>query len=99
MDRVYSMDELSAIIRPILNRYHAERAMVFGSYARGEARPESDIDVIVFGGKDFRPTDIFAVAEELSVRSGKNVDVYEIRELNAESDFYQTVFSEGIDVA
>jgi uncharacterized protein len=31
----------------VLKSYGAERVSVFGSYARGEAGPESDIDILV----------------------------------------------------
>ena len=50
---VIATDELKAMIRALLHKYHAEYALLFGSYARGEATADSDIDVVVFGGKDF----------------------------------------------
>ena len=67
---VMTMKELEAVIRALLRKYHAEYALLFGSYARGEATADSDIDIIVFGGKDFRPADIFAFGEELRQLSG-----------------------------
>src|SRR5699024_12238485 len=71
---VIAKDELKAVIRDLLRKYHAEYALLFGSYARGEATADSDIDIIVFGGKDFRPADIFAFGEELRQLTGKDVD-------------------------
>ena len=38
---------------------------MFGSYARGEANEDSDLDFLVLGGEDFKLTMIFAFAEEL----------------------------------
>ena len=38
---------------------------LFGSYARGDANENSDLDFLVFGGKNFKLTNIFALAEEL----------------------------------
>lgn len=32
---------------PILKRYGIEKAAVFGSYARGEQNPRSDIDILI----------------------------------------------------
>ena len=46
---VMTMKELEAVIRALLHKYHAEYALLFGSYARGEATADSDIDVVVFG--------------------------------------------------
>ena len=60
---VLTLEDISAFLLGILKKYHAEKAMVFGSYARREASPDSDIDVIIFGGSQFIPTDIFAIAE------------------------------------
>ena len=54
-------------IKCLLARYNAEYALLFGSYARSEETPDSDIDVVIFGGKDFRKSNIFAFAEDLRV--------------------------------
>ena len=48
-----SYPELEATIRLLLKKYHAEYALLFGSYARGEATPNSDIDLVVVGGPGF----------------------------------------------
>lgn len=92
-------DELIGYIRHLLTKYHAENAIVFGSYARGEATITSDIDIIVIGGKDFQRTDIFAFGEDLRNLTGKNVDAFEISELNKDTPFYNSVMQEGIKVA
>ena len=63
--------------------------LLFGSYARGEETPESDIDIIVFGGDGFKKTDIFAFAEELRIATGKDVDAFEICEVNSDFEFYR----------
>lgn len=59
------ISELEKHIKTLLLKYHAEYAVLFGSYARGDATGESDIDVVVVGGMNFKPRDIFAFGEEL----------------------------------
>lgn len=98
-DRVYTQDEVFTAVRRLLKKYHAERAILFGSYARQEADASSDIDLIVIGGIKFDPTDVFCIAEELYRTLGKPVDVYELREINAGSAFYDTVMAEGVQIA
>lgn len=44
---VYTLDEIARRIRPVAEQYHLRAVYVFGSYARGEAREDSDIDVLV----------------------------------------------------
>lgn len=45
MEKVYSIDELQAIITPIAKKHKVSRVYVFGSYARGDANETSDIDL------------------------------------------------------
>ena len=92
---VYSMDQLRDMILPLLCRYDMKRASVFGSYARGEATSESDIDVLLEGNESFRHFNVFAVAEELHKASGKSVDVYELSELG-EGPFRDAVLREAV---
>ena len=91
--------EIIYIIKELLLKYHASYAILFGSYARGEETESSDIDLVVFGGESFHPTDIFAFGEELREMTGKDADVFEIRELNADTDLYRNVMSEGVKIA
>ena len=67
----YTVDDIKKFVRPLLFKYSANGAVLFGSYANGQATNESDIDIMVIGGKDFDPTDIFCIADELYDVSGK----------------------------
>lgn len=96
---IYTVEELNQIILPILRKYHAESALLFGSYARREATHASDIDLLIIGGDRFDPTDVFCVADELHRATGKEVDVYELCELERGSPFYNAVMNEGVRVA
>ena len=98
-DHIYSVEEVAQTVLPLLKKYHAERAVLFGSYARQEATTHSDIDLVVIGGPGFDPTDVFCIADELHSITGKNVDIYEISEINAGTEFYQTIFDEGVQSA
>ena len=92
---IYTFEEIAEVLRNLTKKYRADNAMIFGSYARNEAVASSDIDVVVFGGPDFDPTDIFCIADELYAAMGKNVDVYEIREIKQESPLHRSVMKEG----
>lgn len=47
---VYALDEIRKIAYPIAQKYGIAALYLFGSYARGEATPESDIDFRVDRG-------------------------------------------------
>lgn len=94
---IYSVEELSAFIKPLLQQYGMASAKLFGPYARGEAGESSDIDVLLYGKTGFRPLGVFGLAEDLRKKTGKSVDAYEISELN-EGSFRDAVLSEAIPV-
>lgn len=91
--------EIENAIRTLLVRYNAEYALLFGSYARGEETSDSDVDVVVCGGKNFKKSNIFAFAEELREMIGKDVDAFEMCEVNVGTPFYENLFKEGIKIA
>ena len=91
--------DIENTIQALLVRYNAEYALLFGSYARGEETPDSDIDVVVFGGDNFKKSNIFAFAEELREALGKDADVFEISEVNKGTPFYDNLMKEGVKIA
>lgn len=49
-------------------KYHGKEIYLFGSYARGEADAQSDLDFLIFGGDGFRLTEIlFSLMRHLIV--------------------------------
>lgn len=96
--QVYSRQELRNMILPLVRKYNASDALLFGSYARNEATPESDIDVIIIGGQNFELLDVLAIADELYEASGKNVDVYELCEIKVGSPLYDSIMREGVSL-
>ncbi len=47
---MYSTAEIQRIVSPIAARYGVRRLYLFGSYARGENTPDSDIDLRIDKG-------------------------------------------------
>ena len=56
-----------------------DKAWIFGSYARGDQTPESDIDILVTYDSGFRPGlfGISLIIEELENITGKKIDLVE----------------------
>lgn len=44
---IYTLEEISRRVRPVAEKYRLQAVYVFGSYARGEAKENSDIDLLV----------------------------------------------------
>lgn len=74
-DKIYTLEEIKAIVTPIAQRYNMKEVYLFGSYARGEATEKSDIDLVM----NFSDTiTLFTYAEiikELENLFGKKVDI------------------------
>ena len=96
---VLTLENIINMVKPIAEKYHVDQIYLFGSYARGEAGIDSDLDFLVYGGDNFKLTMIFALAEELREVLDKKVDVFEIHEINQESEFYNTIMKERLLVA
>ncbi len=96
---VLKFDDIQRLVKPLAEKYHIDEVYIFGSYAREEATPVSDLDFLVFGGKSFKLTSVFAFAEELRLLFNKKIDVFEINEVNRDSLFYETIMREKVKVA
>ena len=46
-EQVYSIDEIRQIVTPIAKQHGVDKVFLFGSYARGDATPASDVDLCV----------------------------------------------------
>ncbi|MEK9134764.1 MAG: nucleotidyltransferase family protein [Patescibacteria group bacterium] len=63
-------------INPILKRNDVKRAAVFGSAARGEAKKNSDVDILIKFKKDNKTLfDLVGLKIELEEKLNKKVDV------------------------
>jgi len=93
---VLTIDEIIRIVKPLAEKYHISEVYIFGSYARGEADGESDVDILAVGGEGFKLTNILAFGYELSVAFGRDVDAFELRELKKNTDFYASVMSDRV---
>lgn len=72
-DLEHVRQELAALLPALRRRRHVCEIAVFGSVARGEAGPASDIDLLVTFGPEASLFDFVEPEEELSARFGRRV--------------------------
>ena len=53
--QVVDRELIDDVVRRIVERFDPDRVVLFGSHARGDATPESDIDLLVEMKTDLRP--------------------------------------------
>lgn len=49
-DKIYTIDDIKKVVCFIAKKYGVDKVYLFGSYARGNARPDSDIDLRIDRG-------------------------------------------------
>jgi len=74
-----SVSNIKKKITSILRRHNVKRAAVFGSFARGENKKGSDVDILIEFEKDVRKSlfDLARLKLDLEEILGKKVDVVE----------------------
>jgi predicted nucleotidyltransferase len=86
MSRRALIDEHRAAINEIVRRHRGRRAYLFGSVARGDDGPDSDVDVLV----DFEPEsslfDLMHLQDDLAALLGCRVDVVSLGGLRDRDD-------------
>jgi predicted nucleotidyltransferase len=81
------LQQLRQKLLPIFQHYHIQKAIVFGSFARGEATRHSDLDLILIQQTDKRFFDRYeGILADLGMAVGNrelDVLIYTPAELNA----------------
>ena len=79
---MYTEQELITKLTPIFKQYPIKRAALFGSYARGEQRAESDIDLILDYEFSNELPDFLDFWDELERVAGLRADVLTFNSLD-----------------
>lgn len=66
------------VIRRIAEQHGARNVRVFGSVARGEARPDSDLDLLVEAGPSTTPWFPGGLVADLEEALGRRVDIVSV---------------------
>ena len=76
-----TLQEISEKARPVLEKYGISYAALYGSIARGEARSDSDADLLVEYGRPLG-FEYFEMRRELEQKLGRSVDVITEESMN-----------------
>lgn len=106
VNSVYTIDEIIRKISPVAEQYQLKAVYLFGSYARGQATPDSDIDLLV----DTRGTNLNTLMKlgglysDLEDALGKPIDLITVSSLEqgeampGEIEFRQNVWKEKVNL-
>lgn len=101
---IYTIEEIKSRVLPVIQKYNIPAMYLFGSYARGEATEESDLDFLV-DTTGTRLTSLLSLGElycDLEEIFQKEIDLVTMRsvmqKIQTESDrsFRDTVMKERV---
>lgn len=85
-NKIYTIEEIKKIISPIAASHGIEKIFLFGSYARGEATSESDIDFRIEAPAIKTLFEMGALYADLEDAFGKNLDLITTSSLKYNND-------------
>ena len=72
---MFSLTDISTAVSRVLARYDVREAYLFGSFARGEQTPNSDIDLRLVCGNTMTFGTLYELSHELERELGRKVDI------------------------
>lgn len=91
---IYTIDEIRNKTAPIAKEFGVSRMSLFGSYARGEATDDSDVDLYIDRGKLSNLLQYFAFVDELENVLHCHVDV--VTTGIEDKQFLSAIMQEGV---
>lgn len=101
---IYTLEEIKSRIRPVIEKYGIPAMYLFGSYARGEATQDSDLDFLV-DTTGTRLTSLLSLGElycDLEEIFQKEIDLITVYSVNhnvitqSDRDFRDAVIRERV---
>lgn len=93
---VLTLEEIKKICVGIFSKYPIEYCYLFGSYAKGKAKPSSDVDLLIhttLSGLKF-----YGLVEELREQLKKKVDVLDQKQIIDNFELTNEILKDGIKI-
>ena len=78
---VYTQNEIKEKLEPIFNAAPIEKAILFGSYAKGLQMPSSDVDIVIDSNGKVRGLDFFGILGDIVAALNVPVDLIEASQI------------------
>lgn len=93
-DAIYSVNEIKEKLNPVFSKYKVRKAILFGSYVKGKAKSNSDVDIMVDSG--LRGLAFFGLLEEVVDSLNKEVDLIEVSQVIEKSLIANEINNSGV---
>ena len=93
-DAVYTISNIQSILQPVFKAYNIRKAVLFGSYAKGIAEKNSDVDILVDSG--LKGLAFFGLLEDVVTALDKNVDMLDTTQIVPDSLVDREIAKSGV---
>ena len=93
-DRIYTLQEIQSILSPVFSSHNVKKAVLFGSYAKGYAEANSDVDIFVDSG--LKGLAFFGLLEDVVNSLDKDVDLLDTAQVIPHSEVHNEIERSGV---
>ena len=93
---ILTLDDIKESCVSILSKYPVEYCYLFGSYAKGNATPNSDVDLFIY--TTVTGLQFYGLVEELREKLRKKVDVLDQRQIMDNFDLTNEILKDGLKI-
>ncbi len=93
-ETVYTIANIKSLLQPVFDAYHVKRAVLFGSYAKGIALENSDVDILVDSG--LKGLAYFGLLEDVVTALDKEVDMLDVTQVTPNSLVDKEITNSGV---
>ena len=90
-----TVEEIQAIVTPLVEPFPVVRVILFGSYARGEATEKSDVDLIIDSQGALSYWELLGIIGDIVTKFPTKVDVLGLDEVK-KPDLFNNISNEGV---
>lgn len=93
---ILEVEDIKRKCAKVFARYEVNFCYLFGSYAKGNATPSSDVDLLI--STNVKGLQFYGLIEEIRTTLGKKVDVLDINQLKDNLELTEEIFKDGIKI-
>ena len=95
-NKIYTIEEIKNILNSLFKNYDVDKVILFGSYAKGNANINSDVDLVIDTDGRLMGFKLFSLILKIEELLKKDVDAFEKKEIISGSDFALDIDKTGI---
>ena len=93
-DTVYTIDTIKSALQPVFVKHSVKKAILFGSYVKGSANSNSDVDLLLDSG--LRGLKFVGLIEDVRTALNKEVDVFDETHIIPNSRIFSEISKDGV---